>query len=205
MNQKEKKPPSPIKKILDRLLTGLVVLIALVVFYLAVIIGQPNEEALLAAAEPTSPQALLSARLPESIGQEGDISRLLDAFPAPIMRLPPIQGLSFVEGKSFDVAYRGAFARVAELHYQTQSGSVIILQSIYPRDAYSLLDTKSYSLTPMIGYTMLHLPAVRMDADNFIRFHLAGEEALYLLTLPISDEAIAVSLLNQTQLEIPLS
>lgn len=204
MRKKRSEARERIKKLLGRVLTLLAGLVALVVFYLAVIIGQPAQDVMLADKPSPAAQTLLSAQLPVKVTLEEDIPSLLDSFPAPLMRLMPVQGLSFLEGKTYDIAYGGAFARAAELSYQLPEGDVLTLLSVYPRDAFTLVQTSGFTLNPTVGYTMLHLPAVRMDSADLTRLHTQGEEALYALTLPRTLAKDAASYLKLTQAEIPL-
>jgi len=195
----------PVKKTLRVIGTAVAALFAIVVFYLAVVIGQPTPEAIM-EMNPASPsQPLLQAQLPDKIYDENDIPKLLYTYPTPIMRLSLCTDIAFIEGQSYDVAYEGAFARVCEMTYQSMDGGTLHLKTIYPKRAFSLIDLKGYTLSPMLGYSLLHLNAVRMDGTNTIRFHVEGEEALYLFTMPKEYLESAPSLLKLCQLEIPLS
>ncbi len=205
MARRKKKRNASLKKILRVLATVLVSLVAVAVFYLAVVIGQPTEDALLQLNPESAPQALLSAQLPDIITQESEIQHMLSSYPAPLLRLSPGTDIAFVQGQAYDVAYEGAFARVGELTYQTQDSKTLTLQTIYPKRAFALVDTKGYAISPTLGYTLLHLPAVRMDSTKTVRFHIEGDEALYLITLPKEYLETAPNLLKLCQLEVPLS
>lgn len=195
----------PVKKTLRVIGTVFGALLAIVIFYLAVVIGQPTPEAMMEMNPVSEPQPLLSAQLPDKVYDETEIPTLLFTYPAAIMRLSLGTDIAFIEGQSYDVAYEGAFARICEMTYQAIDGGTLQLQTIYPKRAFSLIDQKGYSLSPMLGYSLLHLNAVRMDGAKTVRFHVEGEEALYLFTIPKEYLESAPMLLKLCQLEIPLS
>lgn len=206
MATRRKKKRNPRLKKALRIAASLIVsVIAVAVFYMAVIIGQPTEDALLQLNPEASPQAVLAAQPPEKITDPEQIGFLAASFPAPLLRLAPGTDIAFIQGQTYDVAFEGGFARMGELTYQTSEGKTLLLQTIYPKRAFSLIDTKGYSLSPTLGYTLLHLPAVRMDSTHSVRFHLEGEEALYLIALPKEYLETAHGLLKLCQLEVPLS
>jgi hypothetical protein len=191
-------------KALLRCLSLVAVLLTLAVFYLAVIIGQPADEQLSAVQTSPVPREPAAAKAPVTITAEHDIASLLDSFPAAFIRLAPGHDAVLLTGRTYDTAYGGGFARELELTYRLPDGMEVMLRSIYPSDAYALIPTQDYSLSAHSGYSMLHLPAARMDSDRDMRFHARGEGALYLFTLP-ADAEDAAALIKLAVLEIPLT
>jgi hypothetical protein len=205
MKEKQKNPKNPVKRLVRLIATIAFSLVAGAIFYLAVVVGQPTADAVMQLNPEAAVHAPLAASLPEKITDENAIPSLLTSYPAPIMRLSLGTDIVFSEGQTYDVAYEGAFARICDLFYQTADGRDIALKSIYPKSAYDLVDTRAYSLSPVLGYSLLHLNAVRMDAAQTIRFHVEGDEALYFVSIPKEYLDSAPSLLKLCQLEIPLS
>jgi len=201
---KKKKPPSRLfTRILLRILIALAALVVMGVFYLSVILSMPDENAP-AAAQATPRLLELPPGTPAFIETEPSISDLAAVFPAPIIRLKPTQELTLTAGCVYDMAFEGAFAREAELIYMMDDKE-ISLRSIYPRHAYALLEKEGFSLSPLTGYSLMSLPAVRMDSDGWIRFHAQGADALYVLTLPRSAASDADALTRITIPEVPIS
>ena len=91
----------------------------------------------------------------------------------------------FVSGTSADVAYQGGFARIATLYWQTPDGDPLILRSIYPASALSLLGG-GYQFSNVGGPTMFGSPSVRMENTETVRLHAATETGLYVMIVPRS-------------------
>ena len=75
----------------------------------------------------------------------------------------------------------------------------MILQTIYPSDALSLLEG-GYHFTPYAGPTLFGNSSVRMEKDDTLRFHTATDQALYVLTIPASLRRQVSSLCRSLQL-----
>ena len=162
-------------KALTVLLTA--VLIAAVGFLL--ILAQPKSD----EKEKAEPQPLLAASPAMNISQESELRSLVGAFPVPVLSFMSGSGMSFVSAISADTALDGGFGRVATLYWQTAEGEPLMLQSIYPASALSLLDN-GYHFSSILGPTLFGVDSVRMENGDTVRVHAATETGLYVVTVP---------------------
>lgn len=171
----------------------------LVVFYLAVILGQPQEsEDVLVRADPHQP--LLAASPAVNITDEGQLDLLAEAFPAALLRPMSGSGLTFVSGTSYDTAYENGFARRVVLTYQTYEGQTLTMESLYPARALTLLPKGAYHLASIAGQSLAGMSSVRMEDGSTIRLHAQSETGLYSLTVPMMDSSDLAALTRSLQL-----
>jgi len=171
----------------------------LAVFYLAVILGQPQEsEDIIARANPNQP--LLAASPAVSITDEGQLDLLAEAFPAALLRPMSGSGLNFVSGTSYDTAYENGFARRVTLTYQTAEGLVMTVESIYHARALALLPKGAYHLAAIAGQPLAGMSSVRMEDGSSIRLHAQSETGLYSLTVPMMESLDLAALTRSLQL-----
>ena len=170
-----------IRKILLKVLTALfsVALMAAVCFLL--ILAQPKRE----DTEKPEPQPLLTASPAVNISAETEIRTLVKDFPAPVLSFMSGSGMLFVSGTSSDAGLSGGFGRVAVLYWQTPEGEPLILQSIYPASALSLLED-GYHFSAVAGPSLFGADSVRMENADTVRIHAATASGLYAVTLPKS-------------------
>ena len=170
-----KKFGTALLKVLTALFT--IALIAAVGFLL--ILAQPKSE----EKEKAEPQPLLAASPALNISQESELRSLVGAFPVPVLSFMSGSGMSFVSAISADTALDGGFGRVATLYWQTAEGEPLMLQSIYPASALSLLDN-GYHFSSILGPTLFGVDSVRMENGDTVRVHAATETGLYVVTVP---------------------
>ena len=170
-----KKFGTALLKVLTALFT--IALIAAVGFLL--ILAQPKSE----EKEKAEPQPLLAASPALNISQESELRSLVSAFPVPVLSFMSGSGMSFVSAISADTALDGGFGRVATLYWQTAEGEPLMLQSIYPASALSLLDN-GYHFSSILGPTLFGVDSVRMENGDTVRVHAATETGLYVVTVP---------------------
>lgn len=182
---------SVLRKVLERALLCLLVVVCIGAFYLAVILAEiPADQGAPEAA--STPPVALSAEQPRQISSLNDLYQLVEHFPAPALALQANTQLAFAGGLVNDVAYQGSFARLVTLTYQTQNGETLTLQSIYPADAFSLLPGNGYSLKDTLTAALAGMTAVRMENADTVRLHVKGESALYAFTAPkMAEEAFS--------------
>lgn len=191
MSRKQNKQQSKLvwmlRKILERFLLVLLVVVCIGAFYLAVILAEvPADQG--APLESPVPQVALTGEQPRQIGTLNDLKQLVEHFPSPVLALTENTQLVFAGGMVNDLAYKGSFARLVTLTYQTQNGETLKLYSIYPLDAFSLLPGKGYSLQNTLTASLAGMTAVRMENADTVRLHVKGESALYAFTSPKMDE-----------------
>lgn len=184
-----RKPHPRLKKALHVLLITLLAMILVALFYLAVILGQPEEPENAIDIDQTQP--LLTASPALNIQSERQVAALAEAFPVPVLAFMEGMGPVLVSGTSYDLAYEGGFARICELRYTTDNGLEITLTTIYPARAIELLGKDGYTLTGAAAQNLTGLTAVRMENADHIRLHAQASDAIYALTLPkLTDDTI---------------
>ena len=184
-----RKPHPRLKKALHVLLMTLLAVILVALFYLAVILGQPEEPENAIDIDQTQP--LLTASPALNIQSERQVAALAEAFPVPVLAFMEGMGPVLVSGTSYDQAYEGGFARICELWYTTDNGLEITLTTIYPARAVELLGKDDYTLTGAAAQNLTGLTAVRMENADHIRLHAQASDAIYALTLPkLTDDTI---------------
>ena len=184
-----RKPHPRLKKALHVLLMTLLAVILVALFYLAVILGQPEEPENAIDIDQTQP--LLTASPALNIQSERQVAALAEAFPVPVLAFMEGMGPVLVSGTSYDQAYEGGFARICELRYTTDNGLEITLTTIYPARAVELLGKDGYTLTGAAAQNLTGLTAVRMESADHIRLHAQASDAIYALTLPkLTDDTI---------------
>ena len=182
-------------RILLKVLVGLLTVVLIAAVVLLLVLAQPKKE----DNEKPEPQPLLTASPALSISSETEIRSLVKGFPVPVLSFMSGSGMLFVSGTSADVGLSGGFGRVATLYWQTQEGEPLILQSIYPASALSLLDN-SYHFSAVAGPTLFGADSVRMENADTVRIHAATESGLYAVTLPKSAASRLSSLSRSLQL-----
>ncbi len=184
-----RKPHPRLKKALHVLLMTLLAVILVALFYLAVILGQPEEP--VNAIDIDQAQPLLTASPALNIQSERQVAALAEAFPVPVLAFMEGMGPVLVSGTSYDQAYEGGFARICELRYTTDNGLEITLTTIYPARAVELLGKDDYTLTGAAAQNLTGLTAVRMENADHIRLHAQASDAIYALTLPkLTDDTL---------------
>ena len=186
------------KKFLSLLLKGItglltVILILLVGFLL--VLAQPKKE----ETEKAEPQPLLTASPALEIEYETGLRSLVESFPVPVLSFMSGSGMVFVSGNSADVGLDGGFGRVVTLYWQTPDGDPLILRSIYPASALSLLE-KDYHFSAIAGPTLFGAGSVRMENADTVRIHAATDTGLYAMIVPKSSAAKISSISRSLQL-----
>lgn len=194
-------PAQPLwKRLLRALLTALLAALLIAVFYVAVIMGHPQEDgASVIEARMDQPlQGRMEA--PLLITDDSGLDALLAEFPAPVLQ--PLYGsaLTFVRGTCEEAAFEDGFGRIVTLVYHTDSGEEMTLTNIYPARALSLLEKGDYTLRGTAGPTLATMRSVRMENDAGVRLHAQGTDALYAITVPHMDEAALRQLTGTLQL-----
>lgn len=185
------------RRIVKAILAALLTVVLLAAFYLAVIMGNPQEEES-SAITARMDQPLLSAMSsPVLIREQGQLNVLLREFPAPVMAAMNSTVMVFEQGLCQDVAFEGGLGRTVTLTYRTAEGASVTVTSIYPARALSLIEKADYTLSGITGLPLAGLRSVRMENASAVRMHAQGTDALYVVTLP-SLSATALRTLTST-------
>lgn len=175
------------KRIVKAVLSALLVVVLLSAFYLAVIMGDPQEDADAGVAVNMAQPLLSALPAPVMIQSRSRLGDLLSAFPAPVMAYPNSSRLLFELGVCEDVPFEKGLGRRVTLTYRTPQGLPVAITSIYPARALSLIPKADYTISGIIGNELCSYKSVRMQNATTVRFHAQGEEALYAVTLPVSE------------------
>ena len=168
-----------IRKVFFRL-TGILIAVALLALLAAsLIIAKPQESGQVSVSAGPSSESSPAV----SVESEQDLPELISSFPAPVMSFMSGSGMSFVSATSADAAVSGGFGRIATLNWQTPEGEPVMLRSIWPADALSLLEG-GYHFMPYAGPALFGSASVRMENDETVRIHVTTDQALYVVLLP---------------------
>lgn len=179
---------------------ALLCLLLMAAFYLAVIIGQPQEDETTPTVTPRTDQPLLPAgQEVVTITSADDLPLLLRMFPAPALT-PTTSGWPLVVGTCYDVAFENGMGRILTLTYQASDTIQVTLTSIYPARAIALLEKGDYRISASLGATLAGLRSIRMENAESIRLHAQGEEALYVMITPLLEENSLRSIAGQMTL-----
>ena len=184
-----------ILQVLLKVVTALFSVALIVLIGALLVLAQPKRE----DTEKAEPQPLLTASPAMNITVETDLRSLVESFPVPVLSFMSGSGMSFVSGTSSDAGLEGGFGRIVSLYWQTQDGDPLILQSIYPASALSLLE-KGYHFSAVAGPTLFGMDSVRMENADTVRVHAATDTGLYVLTVPRSAASKISSLSRSLQL-----
>ena len=182
-------------RILLKVLAGLLTVVLIAAVVILLVLAQPKKE----DTEQPAPQPLLTASPALSISSETEIRSLVKDFPVPVLSFMSGSGMLFVSGTSADAGLTGGFGRVATLYWQTPEGEPLILQSIYPASALSLLGS-GYHFSAVAGPTLFGADSVRMENADTVRIHAATESGLYAVTVPKSAASRISALSRSLQL-----
>lgn len=184
-------------------LLTLLAVVLIFVFYVAVVMGQPQTDVTgmprSSAADQPLPAPLTG---PVAITDDKALSGLADVFPAPVM-FAGGKTLTFLSGACEDVPFEDGVARVVTLTYRTAEFDTLTVQSIYPARALSLLGQDGRTFTGVSVDNMAGLKYVGMQDAATVRMHAQGEEALYVFTTPVAEYRAIDQWTNTLQLFRP--
>lgn len=193
---KEKK--TVLGRVVKAVVTAILTVLLAAVFYVAVILGEPQEAE--SSVKPLTDQPLLQASPAITIEGEGQLNALMAVFPAPVMRAVSGSGLTLRSGTSYNAAFESGFGRILTLTYANAAGQEMTVTSIYPARALSLMGREDYHLSGAAGQTLAGLKSVRMENASTIRLHAQGEEAVYAVTVPTMESADLIAFTRSLQL-----
>lgn len=181
------------KKALKAILATLLTLLVVAVFYLAVILGQPQADP--DAVVVSTDQPVLTASPAVTLSSAEQLTGMLQAFPVPALYAADTSSLTLNGGTSYDMAYEDGFARILTLSYTTGEGARVEVQSIYPARALDFVPKGDYHIGQVAGQSIAGLESVRMEDGQSIRLHVQSAEGIYVLTVPTmtADELAGVT------------
>ena len=168
-----------IRKILTRIIGAVIMAALLALLAASLIVARPQEAEQAAALTRPSYQSSPAV----SAEKEQDLTGLIASFPAPVMSFMSGSGMIFVSATSADAAVDDGFGRIATLNWQTPEGEPVMLRSIWPASALSLLED-GYHFMPYAGPALFGTTSVRMENDETVRIHTDTDQALYIVLVP---------------------
>lgn len=170
------------RRIVKTVLAALLTIVLLAAFYIAVVMGNPQEEASSAITAKMDQPLLTAMSSPILIREQGQLGTLLSAFPAPVMAAMNSTVLTFQQGLCEDVPFESSLGRRVTLTYRTAEGAAVTVVSLYP--ARTPMEKADYTFSATTGLPLAGLRSVRMENAATIRMHAQGPDALYVVTLP---------------------
>lgn len=178
----QKKRPL-ILRVISRLLAIAMFVVVAVIFYLVVVLGQPQETQQEAV---DLHQPLTAPAQTQNITSVVQLNDLMAAFPVEVLCAPASSGYVLENGSAYDVEFAGGVARVIRLQYVTPDGFMLALDSIYPARAVDVLKYGDYRLQPSEGSPVAGMRTVRMENDETVRLHAQSAHGLYAVTAPLN-------------------
>ncbi len=172
------------RRIVKVALAALLTIVLLAAFYIAVIMGNPQEAESSAITAKQDQPLVAAMSSPLMITDQGQLGLLLKEFPAPVMAAMHSTVLTFQQGLCEDIPFEGGLGRRVTLTYRTAEGAAVTVVSLYPARALSLIDKADYTISGTAGLPLAGLRSVRMVNDSSVRMHAQGSDALYVVTLP---------------------
>ena len=188
------------RRIVKGVLAALLTVVLLAAFYIAVIMGNPQEEESSAITAKQDQPLLDAMSSPIMITEQGQLGALLDAFPAPVMAAMNSTALTFQQGLCEDVPFEGGLGRQVTLTYRTAEGASVTVTSLYPARALALIGKADYAISGTTGLPLAGLRSVRMENASAVRMHAQGADALYVVTLPALSASALRTLTSTLQL-----
>lgn len=193
----EPSKPAKWKSVLLRVVTVVLVVLVLSLMYVFLLLGEPDEDA--AYTDQVQQEQI---RMPmTAIESPGDssVSAIAETFGQPVLSLYG-SALSMTQSRIYDTAFGGGYARRATLTYTFEDGAKLLVESIRPTGAVTLLRGSGYSLDADTLYAIGGVDAARMDNDQQICVFGQTGNAVYAVTCPKSHAEELETLLKQTAL-----
>ena len=186
------------RRIVKIVLGTLLTIVLLAAFYIAVVMGNPQEEGASTITARLDQPLLEAMSSPILIREQGQLGLLLNSFPAPVMAAVNSTAMTFQQGLCEDVPFEGGLGRRVTLTYRTAEGASVTVVSLYP--ARTQLTKDDYTFSATTGLPLAGLRSVRMENASNIRMHAQGTDALYIVTLPQLDASGLRTLTSTLQL-----
>lgn len=190
------KQPSRLRRVIWRMVLGLLLIAALVFAYLFLLLGEPEEDAKYA---PQTQEA--SITLPMSAVEtpgEADVQSLADTFGQPVLSL--YGGLTMQKARIYDTAFEGGYARRVTLTYAFDDGETLTVESVRPIAAAALWKEEGYRLDGETLYYIGGMDAALMANDRQICVFGQTDSAAYAVRCPVQRREELETLLKQTAL-----
>lgn len=199
LTDEEETPQKPArwKTVLVRVLTVLLLVVALALGYLFLLLGEPDEDTAY-TRQNAEERITMPMSAVESPG-ESSMTSLAELFGQPVLSLYG-SALTMERSRVFDTAFGGGYARRVTLTYRFEDGSAFLAESVRPTAAVTLLGGSGYSLNADSLYYIGGVDAARMESDSEICVFGQTDGAAYAILCPKAHAQELETLLKQTAL-----
>ena len=191
--------PSLFRRILRRTGAILLLVLALVFAYLFLLLGEPDDEA--KSIQKPVQETITMPMGALDVPGESDGARLAEAFGQPVLTLH--QMLNMHKARIYDTAFEGGYARRVAITYTFEDGQSLLVESLRPTSAVTLIKQPGYTLDASALYSMAGLNAARMQNDTSVCVFAQSDTAVYAITCPASHAEDLETLLRYTTLIAP--
>lgn len=199
VEETQKRQPSVAGRVIRRAGLALLLILALIFAYLFLLLGEPDEEAK-SVQKPVEEIITMPMSAVDMPG-ESDGQKLADTFGQPVLVLG--QALTMHKARIYDTALEGGYARCVAITYAFEDGAQLLVQSMRPTRAVTLLQQNGYRLDASALYTMGGLNAARMQNDTSVCVFAQSDTAVYAVICPVSHAEELSGLLRYTALVPP--
>ncbi len=191
--------PSLIGRIVRRAAAILLLLLALVFAYIFLLLGEPDDEA--KNIQKPVQEAITMPMGALDVPGESDAAKLAESFGQPVLTLN--QMLTMYKARIYDTAFEGEYARRVAITYTFEDGQSLLVESLRPTSAVTLIKQPGYTLDASALYSMAGLNAARMQNDTSVCVFAQSDTAVYAITCPASHAEELETLLRYTTLVAP--
>lgn len=198
-DEEEVRKPSPLARFFKRVGLSVLLIIALIAAYLFLLLGEPEEE-----SKTITPPVQEQITMPMSaldVPGAADIQYLADTFQQPVLSIG--SGVTLQKARIYDTALDGGYARRVTLTYTFEDGAQLLVESMRPTSAVSLLKQNGYTLDATALYTLGGLNAARMDNDHQACVFGQSDTAVYAVICPAAHSEELANLLRYSSLTAP--
>ena len=198
-DEEEVRKPSALVRMLKRIGLAVLLALALMAAYLFLLLGEPEEETKYAYVPPEETIAMPMSAL--DVPGEADVQYLADTFSQPVLSIG--SGVALQKARIYDTALDGGYARRVTLTYAFEDGAQLLVESMRPTSAVSLLKQKDYTLDATALYSLGGLNAARMDNASQTCVFGQSDTAVYAVICPASHADELANLLRFSSLTAP--
>lgn len=184
------------RRIVRRTIDVVLICILLAIFYLAVVMGQPQDDT---EAKTDMNQPLTAAAPSLAMAKEQEVIAAAEGFPIPVLCASAGSGLVLNGGSCYDAPFENGVARIMSLSYTDAAGHALQVNSIYPARALTLLTDSQYTLVGQ-GPALAGAASVRMNGKGTIRLHAQTTDGLYMVTTQTMEPEELTEMLRPLQL-----
>ena len=133
---------NPIRRAVKAVLLAMLAIVLIAVFFIAVVMGQPQEEQSARTQVRTNQVLLPALSAPILYGTEEELASMRGAFPAPWLTPQYASMMTFRGAVLESVPFENGHGRILTLTYLLDSSETVTIASIYPARALELMGSR---------------------------------------------------------------